>query len=145
MKKFNMIKIRGVKYFLLDKPNPGCDGHCESPKSENPCMYIPKKGKTQDDLETIIHELLHAYFWMLSEDNVTENAKILSYVLWAHFLRKNKKHDKEAFQLTIEKEAIIKMLVPCLKEMLYDLKEDILTDFAEDLTELLYKLNWHIN
>jgi len=67
---------------LMGKKYDVAVGSCCSPEEQGKYITIPIDGKTLDELETIIHEMLHACFWFLSEEAVTRAAHDLARNLW---------------------------------------------------------------
>lgn len=57
-------------------------GHCDPPGIEPRKIKIRKSLKGRERLDTIIHELLHAAQWDLSEDAVEETATDIANALW---------------------------------------------------------------
>lgn len=52
-------------------------------------ITVPVNGDTKDELDTIIHEVLHAEFPFLVEEYVNRCAKDLSRILWKFKWRKD--------------------------------------------------------
>ena len=74
------VRIRG-KYFTLvfgRLPN-GTDGLCDYATRT---ITIRKNQRGEAQLDTVIHELLHAAHWDLAEESVEETARDLARVLW---------------------------------------------------------------
>jgi len=57
-------------------------GDCDPPVTKDKVMHLKMHSWTRDDLDTILHECLHACFWDLSEDAVTEYADATSKLLF---------------------------------------------------------------
>jgi len=57
-------------------------GLCDPPGVEPRTIKIRKSLKGEERLDTIIHELLHAAQWDLSEDAVEETASDIACALW---------------------------------------------------------------
>ncbi len=65
------------------------DGKCDPPDKANKCIYIGTHVKDADELETVVHEVLHAAAWhVLDETFVETTAKDLSRLLWKLGYRK---------------------------------------------------------
>jgi len=57
-------------------------GECDAPTTIGKEIWIdPKQASELDRLDTIIHEVIHAAFWDLSEDAVAETASDLALIL----------------------------------------------------------------
>lgn len=76
------ITVRGKRMWLVNRPRKGTLGHCEPPGSGRPTMFIPVEGDAKHDLDTIVHEILHAGAWDLSEEAVGQIAGDIAKVLW---------------------------------------------------------------
>ena len=63
----------------------GCDGMCYI---DQKCIKIASGIRNKNELTTIIHELLHATTWILSEDHVDQAAKDIGNVLYKLGYRK---------------------------------------------------------
>ena len=60
-----------------------CLGVCEAPDIPSKIIVLPVNGKTEDDLNTIVHESLHACFYDdLSEREVEQSAGDVARLLW---------------------------------------------------------------
>ena len=67
------------------------DGECDDPSTKGRAIRISQNLSEKDELETLIHEMLHACAWFLTEEFVTRTARDISKVLWKLGYRK---HDK---------------------------------------------------
>ena len=77
---------RGVRYELFLKKPPKCyqaEGLCYDPSEDNPKILVNPKQTENELMNTIIHELAHAFFWRASEKRVTKFANTVT-----RFLRK---------------------------------------------------------
>jgi hypothetical protein len=78
------VTVRGRRYRLafenLRKKN--CLGYCDSPTEVGKEILIDKNLSGKLRLDTIIHELLHALYWDLSEESIEEAATDVAAVLW---------------------------------------------------------------
>jgi len=73
------------RYELFLKKPPKCYqavGLCYDPIEENPKILVDPKLPEKDLLNTIVHELAHAFFWDSSEENVTKFANTVSRFLY---------------------------------------------------------------
>jgi hypothetical protein len=73
--------FRGKKWKIIPAESQA-GGICESPCSLDKEMVIPVEGTTRFDLDTVIHESLHASLWLLSEETVEETATDIARLLW---------------------------------------------------------------
>jgi len=80
------ISINGTKWRLrfvdpgpwtFDEPM----GECSHPDSDMKEILISNKLKGQELVEIIIHEMLHASMWIVSEETVDQTAKDISKAL----------------------------------------------------------------
>lgn len=78
------IRIRG-KYWQLvyDSHLPkDCDGLCDAPDLDKKRIRIRSTLTEQTELETLIHECLHAAFWDADEYAISETSCDIAKVLW---------------------------------------------------------------
>lgn len=77
------VKIRGKRYRLrfADLP-PELDGDCDNPATKGKAIRINRKLRGLEQLDTIIHELLHAAFWDLDEQAILEAGTDVAKALW---------------------------------------------------------------
>lgn len=78
------IKLMGkVWTFVREKLEykDNAKGYCESPKSKYKKIVVDSRLEGEKELEIIIHELLHACFWVLSEEHVHQSAEDIARVL----------------------------------------------------------------
>lgn len=77
------IRIRGKFWnFVFGRTGKKYDGHCEGPQVLNKTIAICEKLKGERKLDVIIHEILHAAYWDLSEEAIEETGRDLSRILW---------------------------------------------------------------
>lgn len=78
------IKIRGKRYRFERTGHVGSDcwGYCTDPSTPNRVIKVHSHLKDDQELEFIIHEMIHACFWDLDEDVVREVGRDLSKALW---------------------------------------------------------------
>ena len=84
---FYFKNSQGVEYeVIFRKPDEraynGADGVCFGPDDERPRIYINPYLTNQGELNTIIHEFSHAFFWDLTEKEVYKFANTLSKFLY---------------------------------------------------------------
>jgi hypothetical protein len=74
------VRIRG-RYFRLvfDRLPKSTDGICDF---EHRTITIRRNQRGEAQLDTLLHELLHAAHWDLAEESIEETAKDLARVLW---------------------------------------------------------------
>lgn len=85
------IKILNKAWELVFCPNLKNKGECDSPNSLNKKIRIWKGLKDEQELEILIHEMLHAAFWHIDEEYVDRVSKDISNVLWKLNYRRLKK------------------------------------------------------
>lgn len=74
--------FRGRRFIISAERPRKMRGYCEDPKSPEKMINIPVRGKSQDNLTTIIHEGLHACLWDTAEDSVEETSESIAKLLW---------------------------------------------------------------
>jgi Zn-dependent peptidase ImmA (M78 family) len=80
--------VEGIEYeIVFRKPDQryygeDCDGFCTPPDKENPKIYINPHRTDQTQLNTIIHEVTHAFFWDKKEYEVKKYADTMSRLLY---------------------------------------------------------------
>lgn len=58
-------------------------GRCDPPDARNKSVQVLASLKGEDELDTIIHEVIHAAAWpVLDEDFVNDTASDLARLLW---------------------------------------------------------------
>lgn len=57
-------------------------GECDAPRKRDKEIRIDKRLAGRDQLETLIHEMLHATDWRADEEHVQEAAEDIAAVLW---------------------------------------------------------------
>ena len=83
-KPFVFRNSRGVRYELFLKKPPKCyqaEGLCYDPTEDNPKILVNPNQSEKELMNTIIHELCHAFFWRASETRVTKFANTVARVL----------------------------------------------------------------
>lgn len=86
--------LRGVKYTVSRRRAPkweGYDGQTTDPKGPSPLLWVKPALKGKEELETILHEALHACYWDLDEEAVGETAQDVAALLWQMGYRKTRK------------------------------------------------------
>lgn len=83
--------IRGTEYTIRTARLRAHRGDCDSPRCKSPEIRIANKIQGMEELEVLIHELLHAAYWDLSEDAVANPAYDIAKVLWDWGYRKEQK------------------------------------------------------
>ena len=82
------IKIKGKVWNFIRKKLENHKGYCESPNSKNKSIIVDSRLKGEEELEIILHELLHAAFWFLDEEYVEEISRDFAKILWTLNYRK---------------------------------------------------------
>lgn len=77
----------GVEYEIcFKKPDkrvaPEADGLCDHPYNDAPRIRINPYRTPQTQLNTIVHEMAHAFFWDKSEIEITRFGNAVSKVLY---------------------------------------------------------------
>lgn len=75
------IKILGREWELKYCDNLSTRGLCDSPTTINKKIRIWKGLKDREELEVLLHEMLHAAFWQIDEEFIDEASKDISIVL----------------------------------------------------------------
>ena len=98
---FTFKNTKGVEYeVIFRKPNKNtygehCDGICYDPKDKDPKILISPYLSKQTELNTIIHEMAHAFFWDKKEYEIKKYADTMSRILYNELKwRRAKKDDK---------------------------------------------------
>ena len=74
---------------MYERTGPNCDGQCEPPIRKGKRLKV-RPGLKKDPrrlLTILIHEVLHAESWPLSEDFVTNAAEDIARLLWSQGYR----------------------------------------------------------
>ena len=88
-KPFKFKNSEGIEYeVIFRKPDERhfgeVDGICTDPEKESPKIHInPKLGK-QSELNTIVHEMAHAFFWDKTEREIYKFANTVSKFLFTN-------------------------------------------------------------
>jgi len=90
-----MIKshtFRGKRYKISFQNNlkDKALGLCDSPAGKNKTIKIKKNMSDFNELETIIHESLHACFWDIDEEAIHESSGDIARILWRLNFRRRK-------------------------------------------------------
>ena len=79
------IKIGGVPYTLsIEDPRVPKDrwGDCSAPTSKSKRVRVSKRATGVAFIDTLLHELIHARWWCLDEDEVSEFASEVAQLLF---------------------------------------------------------------
>ena len=99
--KSKFINKEDVEYqVLFRKPDKRwygeIHGGCQAPDEKNPNIFINPYLTDQSELNTIIHEIGHAYFWDKPEKEIAQFANTCSRILYergfAHNRERNPKN-----------------------------------------------------
>lgn len=74
----------------------GTDGECDPPETTGKEIRIQQPLDEKNQLETVIHEALHASDWHRSEEWVEEVARDLARILWRLGYRRETVDDKSS-------------------------------------------------
>ena len=66
------------------------------PSEDDPKILVNPNQTERQLMNTIIHEMAHAFFWNKSEENVSKFANTVTRFLYAQGWRKAKKSDKKS-------------------------------------------------
>jgi len=86
---FTFKNTKGIEYkVIFRKPNSkwygDIDGYCEDPQEKDPKIYINPYLTKQSELNTVIHEMAHAFFWDKPEKDIYAYANAVSRMLYNH-------------------------------------------------------------
>ena len=65
-------------------------GSCDPPSIRGKQIRIDERLADEEELEVILHELLHACDWRADEDHISEQAEDMARVLWRLGYRREK-------------------------------------------------------
>ena len=74
-----------TRYELFLKKPPKCyqaEGICYDPVEDNPRILVNPNQAERELMNTIIHEIAHAFFWDASEGNVAKFANTVARLLY---------------------------------------------------------------
>ena len=73
----------GLRFVAMpDKKDKKCKGYCESPDKKNKEIVIKKDLPPKEELDTTLHELLHAADWSKDEEWVDQVGTDIAKILW---------------------------------------------------------------
>lgn len=68
------------------------DGLCSDPNEKDKTIWIDSRLKGEEELDTLIHEMLHACdLWRTCEEHVTQQASDMARALWRLGYRRKSK------------------------------------------------------
>lgn len=84
------VIVRGKKWAMrwVNRLADGNLGDCSPPDEPGRVIRIARGQSPESELDTIIHEILHAAHWDLNEEAVEETAEDIARVLWKLGYRK---------------------------------------------------------
>lgn len=82
------VTIRGRRYEITRPRLKAARGDCDHPATPSKRIRIRRDLSGEIELDTLIHELLHACCFDLAEDVVNESATDIAAVLWKWGYRK---------------------------------------------------------
>ena len=62
--------------------DPDERGVCEAPWTDHKVIDVPVHGGTVGELDTLLHESLHACMWDMDEEAIHESARDIARFLW---------------------------------------------------------------
>lgn len=91
---FKFRNAQGIRYEIhFRKPNRAhfgkADGYCDDPEESAPRIYINPHLTQKSELNTIVHELCHAFFWDKAEKDVYKFGNTAAAFLYRQGWRKN--------------------------------------------------------
>lgn len=91
---FKFRNVQGIKYKVyFVKPNENYYGEvhglCDNPEEENAKIYINPYLTQKSELNTIIHEMVHAFFWDKTEKEVYKFANTVTALLYRQGWRRD--------------------------------------------------------
>ena len=91
---FKFRNAQGIRYEIhFRKPNTAhfgkADGYCDDPEETAPRIYINPHLTQKSELNTIVHELCHAFFWDKAEKEVYKFGNTVAAFLYRQGWRKN--------------------------------------------------------
>ena len=75
------VTIRGKRWRFERRKTQGAYGRCDGPHIKNKTITVDPRISGQTELDTVIHECLHAAFWDMDEEAVEEVATDLARIL----------------------------------------------------------------
>lgn len=89
------VTLRGKrwKFEKAGTLNKDDRGYCTDPGEKSRKIKIHKNLIGQEELEVIIHEMLHACFWDIDEDVIVQVGDDLSKALWRMGYRKEETNE----------------------------------------------------
>ena len=69
------------------------DGVCQAPDEKNPNIFINPYLTDQSELNTIIHEIAHAYFWDKTEKDIFKFSNTCSRILYERGFAHNRERN----------------------------------------------------
>ena len=82
------VRIRGKQWTVKRERLSSARGICDHPEEPGRTIRIAKSLKDAEELEVLLHEMLHAAFWDLDEGVVETVSEDLSAALWRMGYRK---------------------------------------------------------
>lgn len=91
---FKFRNVNGIRYEVyFVKPNEAyygdIHGLCDDPEEKNAKIYINPYLTQKSELNTIIHELAHAFFWDKTEKEITKYANATTAFLYRQGWRRD--------------------------------------------------------
>lgn len=76
------VKVCGKYWDFRFVPLRTAKGDCDPPTLPGKQIRVDSRLDGEERLEVIIHELMHASDWKVSEEHITEAAADISAILW---------------------------------------------------------------
>jgi len=76
------VDLRGVPYNIVSGPPGDADGVCRAPASDDPQIRIRATLRDEELMRVLIHEMMHACLWDLSEEAVDETSADVATALY---------------------------------------------------------------
>lgn len=82
------VTVNGKRWLVRFVPRLANCGDCDPPDAKGKTIRIQAGMQPQLELDTVIHELMHAGNWSLSEEHVNQVATDIAAALWKLGYRK---------------------------------------------------------
>ena len=92
-KPFVFRTNKGVRYELLLRKPPKCyqaEGLCYDPTEDNPKILVNPNLPEKELLNTIVHEVAHAFFWNASEERIAKFGNTIARLLYQEGWKRGK-------------------------------------------------------
>jgi len=140
------IRIRRKYWTLRYVANFGADGECDEPQARSKLIRVRAGLPPKRELEVLVHEMLHAGLWDVSEDTIDRIAADVTERLAAIGWKKVKPptqgrwRPKRADQIAIGDD-----LRYILRSRMWAIDGGVLDELASDIGVVLARLGWTID